>query len=389
MSFKKNLMFLGLTTFIFMPSLRVFFKYTGEYAIALSIIYFLLIIILYYQMIYNRIFFLNVILSKKMFIFVLSFIVLIVVWNIYPIADGLKDQMRGSDQDDCVILGVEHLLNFENPYQSKSYYGNPCSPGFGVFIPYIPLVYLNVYSLGAPFFIFFLTYFIYKIKSENTLLASTFLVIILSCILLLELMVVGSDLIYIGVGIALLSIMLTMTLESKNIKLLLLTSLLAGIIASTRVNFLIIIFIASSYVFLHWRVRTFLFLFLSLLIALIPSSIIWFFNPETFTPLHLLGKSSILMPPMLKYFAIIFSIVFFLWSLYKVNESIRYINFGFFISLSPSLLGVSLGDLFIARSGDIAMWEGANYLIPLVPLAGLILIELKKIDESKLHISLI
>lgn len=369
-------MFIGLTLFMFIPSLRIFFKYIAEFSVFVSILYFLFLSILFYCIIFenNRLIYDTI--NNKIFIALTLLTIYIIVWNIYPIADGLKVQMRGSDQDDCVILGVEHLLNFENPYLSKSFYGNSCSPGIGMLIAHLPFVFFDIYVLGAPTFVSISTYFIYKYYND-LFLASSFLIFNLSCLLLLELMVVGSDLIFIGVGIVFLSLLLIKAIDLKSMKFIILVALLCGIIASTRVNFLVLIFLSSSYIFLHWQRGAWVFFIFSATLALIPSLIIYISNPEIFTPLHLVGKSSQLMSPMLKYSAIFISGLLFLWSLYLVKKDIKNINIALFVTLLPSLLSLSIGDLFM-RSGEIALWEGANYLIPLIPLSALLLIEIRK-----------
>lgn len=373
---KEISLFLSLTFFLFLPSLRVFFKYMPDYAILLSIAYFIFLIVLFYQIIFIKNKLISILIDNKFFIYILLLFIYIIIWNLYPIADGLKEQMRGSDQDDCVIMGINHLLNFENPYSSQSYYNNPCSPGMGMLIAYLPFVYLDIYILGAPIVITALVYTVSKLNN-NLYIASSFLIILLSSILIIELMVVGSDLIFIGVGLVFLSLFLTKAIELKNIRLIILVALIAGIIGSTRVNFLILIFLSSAYIYLYWKKGMWIFLLFSLAIALIPSLFIYFSNPDLFSPLHLIGKGSKLLFPVLKYLVIFFNGILFIYSLYLVKKSTKNINMGFFITLVPTLLSLSIADLFM-RSGQISSWEGANYLIPLVPLTALLLIEISK-----------
>ena len=62
-----------------------------------------------------------------------------------------------------------------------------------------------------------------------------------------------------------------------------------------------------------------------------------------------------------------------IYSALRVRIDSIFIPMGLFISLAPMLLSVSLGDLY-TRQWNIAAWDGANYLVPLIPLAALILV---------------
>jgi hypothetical protein len=99
---------------------------------------------------------------KKKYLYVLSILALtVIVLYGYPIADSLKLHGKGSDQDDCVILGVENLLKAQNPYSSRTYHNNPCSTGMGVLIAYIPFVYIGFYELGSVIFMIITLWYLY------------------------------------------------------------------------------------------------------------------------------------------------------------------------------------------------------------------------------------
>ena len=375
-NFKLNTLILfGLTFLIFLPNLRIFFKYT-PYPVLLSIVYFLFLVTLF-KIIFSRSNFINSLISNKILLFIILLSLYTLTYIVYPIADGLKVQMRGSDQDDCVILGVKHLLNLENPYLTKSYFGNPCSTGFGVLLFYIPFVYFDMYALGAPFITSVLTYFIYKYYNDLSS-AGIFLIVNIACLLMVELMVVGSDLILIGMGIVLLALLLSLAIEKENIRLIILVAIICGIIASTRINFMILIFISASYIFLYHKKGAWVFLVISLTLALGPSVIIYLSNPDMFTPLHLIGKSKKLLPPMLRYVIVFMTGILYFYSLFIVNRSAKNIAMSFFIVLFPMLIGLSLSDLVFLRDLKFQYWEGANYLIPLIPLSSLLVVEFRR-----------
>lgn len=66
---------------------------------------------------------------------------------LYPIADGLSAQGRGSDGDDAMIVGLQSWLAFGNPYHLRTYFGNPLSPGPGWIALAAPFSATHTYAL--------------------------------------------------------------------------------------------------------------------------------------------------------------------------------------------------------------------------------------------------
>ena len=96
-------------------------------------------------------------------------------------------------------------------------------------------------------------------------------------------------------------------------------------------------------------------------------------NPDSFAPFHLIEKSSNLLRGGLRELNILSSLVA-LFIGYKIStHSIENIPKAIFISLTPSLIILSIGELIFFRQGSLAMWEGANYFIPVLPLAASII----------------
>jgi hypothetical protein len=279
-------------------------------------------------------------------------------------ADGLKLQMRGSDQDDCVIIGASRLMNFLNPYTEHSYFNNPCSPGPGLLLVYLPFVMLGAYQFGAIFFILS-TLFAIRCYTGELFSAGKFLLLICSSIFFLELLVIGSDLIFIGCAIAILALGLVITIENKSMPALILMALFAGVVSSTRVNFIIIFPLLSIFIFLHWRQGSWVFFIISSVFAILPSLLIYLQNPGEFSPLHLIGKSDALLSGEMKLSIFFISTCLAFVGFYLIRTKLRFLPLSFFISLAPSLISVSVSDLLVNGSG----WYGANYLMPLLPLA--------------------
>ena len=172
------------------------------------------------------------------------------------------------------------------------------------------------------------------------------------------------------------------TINLKNWTQLFLLSLLCGLLASSRVNFMVIVPLASILIFLHWRKGAVYFFLSALLIATTPSLIIYFMSPNEFTPFHLIGKAQRLVPTSFIEVAFVVSVITFLYGIFIVRRNLNHLPLAIFISIAPSLIAVSLGDLLVIRLGDISQWEGANYFIALVPLASALIATLKPYAEA-------
>jgi hypothetical protein len=366
----KNNFFLivALIFFVIAPNLRPIFKYSNFFQSALFIIYALFVIVLVYLLHKNKFkFYFSKWLGNYWFVFFIFLLVSLLIWFLYPIADGLKSQMRGSDQDDCVIIGVKQLVSLLHPYDKTSYLGNPCSTGLGIILLYSPFVLLNIYCLASIFLAYLCTYVI-RGNSRNVYITSIFTILQFSSLFSMELLIVGSDLIFVGFGLVLLSFQTINLVLKKNTYNIFWLAAFAGLLSSSRINFLVIAPIISIFIFIHWQRGGLLFGLYSISVAIVPSTILYFVDSSKFTPFHLLEKSNLLLQGGLKELAIFLSIVAFLFSCNLIKKSIKLLPISLLLCLLPSLLSLSFADLFL-RKVNFAMWEGANYLAPILPLS--------------------
>ena len=377
-----KLFFGFLLLYVLIPSLRVIFKYgPGEFWL-IFIIYSVVMLAFFYQLIIkNKFEWARKVLGNPFAITFIILAILVCTWYVYPIADGLKNVMHGTDQDDCIIMGATKLANLVHPYMEKTYHGNPCSPGPGILILYMPFVLTNTYPLGGVFAIIAVGLCLY-LQSRKLDDVGIFLALLFSCLLISEMLAVGGDLVLLGSGIVILSFTLIKTINLKNWTQLFLLSLLCGLLASSRVNFMVIVPLASILIFLHWRKGAVYFFLSALLIATTPSLIIYFMSPNEFTPFHLIGKAQRLVPTSFIEVAFVVSVITFLYGIFIVRRNLNHLPLAIFISIAPSLIAVSLGDLLVIRLGDISQWEGANYFIALVPLASALIATLKPYAEA-------
>lgn len=360
-----------LAGYLSLPGLRAIFKYS-PYPSFISCLYLIFLPIFLLPLINRKLEKIQKVIGNPLTILLFLTVVTITCWIAYPFADALKLNMQGSDQDDCIILGVNRILNFSHPYGEKTYFGNPCSPGPGLLLLYAPFVIFHIYILGAIASIVAVVLGLYQ-KRGDWNIAGLWLVALFSSLIIPELLAVGSDLVLLGNGIAFLAIALPPTVRNRNLTFAICLSILCGLVASSRVNFIVIAPLVSLFVFAGWRRGGVIFFCISMLVAFIPSLYIYLLDPTIFTPLHLAGKSSNIAGLQMLAFGAFLSIGTALYSAFRARIDEAFIPMGLFISLAPMLLSVSLGDLS-TRQWNIAAWDGANYLVPLIPLAALILV---------------
>jgi len=363
----RSLAFILLIAFIYIPGIRDFVKYTpGHSLIVGSILLFINVILLSYTLLSKKI----KIKIDRLFNFKIAFILIlifsVIILILYPIADGLKTQMRGSDEDDCVIMGVLSLSRGVNPYIERTYAGNPCSTGPGLLILYMPFVLARIYELGSVAFLITAAYcFKFSGPSGNSRI---FVLLMLAGIFFWDLAVVGSDLIVVGCGLVISCSLIPRYIESKNTKALLFMACFVGLLASSRVNMLVFSPLYSMFIFMRWKRGGILFLFVSAVVALVPGAIIYFWSPEQFTPFHLIGKAGVLLPRSATLAAAGLSVAAALASAYGFRIGRSSMLSGIYFSLLPQFCALALAQLLRA-SWDFGLWEGANYLMPLIPVA--------------------
>lgn len=288
----------------------------------------------------------------------------------YPLADALKLQRLGQDQDDCLISGSIALLRFENPYLEPTYFGNPCSPLPGAILPYVPFVALGVFSIAG---VFFLSLTVFAVGSQlGKVRSGLFLAILAGTPLVLELLVNGSDFIFIGCALVVLGLVIENTSYQSRRWLVFFSAVLAGLISSTRINMPIVLVFFVILLLLSRARGRFTAIGISILVSVGPAALIYVSNPYSFTPLHLLSKGQKLLPgwtlfAVLLVTAICLSVVFLSK---KVSE--KSVNFKLLLVTAPSVVSLSFADL-ASRSFEFAIWEGASYLMIIIPALSLLL----------------
>jgi hypothetical protein len=304
--------------------------------------------------------------THRGFVFTIAGIFALISSALYPSADSLKSVMMGQDQDDCTILVAKQILLLDFPYDQVSYFGNPCSPLPGAIIPYLPFVALDAFLLANSFFLISLVLFLHgRLAKDEFRVGALTVLILLAIPQTLELMVNGSDFIFIG--FAILVLVVSLEYPPRNEKAYFFMSLLAGLLASSRISLVVI---AAAYLIaLHFKSKQSFFtnFFVNATVGIAPSLIIFLINPEEFSPLHLVGKGASLLPGNLLLAMIFVTCALTIFAF--INSKVRNSSSAIFILvLSPQLVFLSLGDLIFWRLGDFSTWEGASYWSILIPL---------------------
>jgi hypothetical protein len=370
------LLWLGLQV----PSLRALYKYLPARLHPLIVIYLLAAFGVYADFLHGgwlkrR---LQRILSSGWTMICLVAVALGVNYVVYPIAYALKYQMRGSDQDDALILVGNRLRHLVSPYAERTYYNNPISTGPGLVLLLLPFLSFERYFLITPLVLAAVAYILYRI-SGSFYPANLFIGLCLTSPAFWETIVAGSDLFVIG-GLLVLCLALLYAKIEQNRLYLFFGILFLVLAVTSRVVFLYLVPLIGLFLWKRRPSLGYTVVIFALSGALLIHGIFYFWDPPNYTPLHLLGKGGVLLPGYLKISLILSALAVGWLTLTKVTDNLVSWLFFLWLGLVTPLAFTAFGDLVYRRNFQFADWEGANYL--LVPLAALVsYIVLKKSVE--------
>jgi hypothetical protein len=184
----------------------------------------------------------------------------------------------------------------------------------------------------------------------------------------LELMVNGSDFVFIGF-MTLVAVLMTKTWNGQNYTFaqLLPLALAVGLLASARISSLIFT-VPFGLILLLRKSRWISFTLVVTFIAVVPNLMIYLSSPEDYSPLHLVAKGQSIVPGVfyiLMFSATLAAAVLAAFGCHK--KPLDELSLAAVI-LSPHLIFLAFGDLIFARNFDIFWWEGANYLYLVTPM---------------------
>lgn len=297
--------------------------------------------------------------------FALFILVSLINYFVYPIADGMKAQMLGSDQDDALIQAGLRLINGQNPYEARTYFGNPASPGPGWVVLVLPFIMSNTYFLLTPLFITFVAISI-RLIGGSFYKANLFIVLLMSSIMFWELLVIGSDVI--AIGCLFLGCVVAVYYKWNKKGLFVLGSIaLVSLAATSRIVFVYIIPLIGVFLWRRGYLASIKFMIYSGLILFLIHFGFYIWNSGAYTPLHLLNKGGAMLGSKLMVVAALCCVIVGFYTILKVEDKFESWVFFFWLCLIAPLAFVSIGDL-AGRSYAFAQWEGANYLMVATPV---------------------
>ncbi len=305
--------------------------------------------------------------SANWFILGLTSLALLVSAWFYPLADGLKAIGQGQDQDDCTILGVSAILSFEHPFATPTYFGNPCSNLLGALLPHIPFVLVGNMGLAGPTFMIATLFLLLRTGVDKWVLG-LFSAAVIFVPATMELMVNGSDLVFIG--FAVLTIARILELQARGLALepswVWCLAILTAVAGTTRINMILLIVVVG--VVLISQKQSLIPLLSTSTLFLLPNVVIYLLSPDNFAPLHLVAKGQSLVPGASYGAMLVATASLLLLGLVFANH-VRSAPAAFTAAaFGIHLAFLSYGDLVFNRVFDLFWWEGANYLYLVTPL---------------------
>lgn len=366
----RSLEVIVLFLLIFIPSLRGIVKYL-PFSGLICVIYALLVSIFCYFAVYKVNFFRSIYeyIDQKWILFIFVAIYIIVNFFIYPIADIRKEFGMGSTADDAFIETVRQFMSNGRLYDVVLYDGTPISPGPAWILINSPFVLLNCYILKTPSYILIsiLTYWYYF---NNKYITLNLLVLLSVSLIFWELMVTGHDLISIGFSFSIIILLVYNYIIDRDCDSFVihhfLLALFIGVVSTSRIVFMclpVLVLILT----IKRNLKLSLYIFFISMFSAIMFHLVFYFTSEYYQPLHLLGRGSRNVSLVIITFGILLTSVLSIIAVFKVNDRLSNIFLWFFILIVIPLSLISFGE-FLSIGKDLAAWEGANYLVPALPV---------------------
>ena len=354
---KYILYFLLFNLIIVIPSFRFLLKFTNLY------------ILIFYFLFSNGFFFFYIkkglrfsILTKKLWLIPLL-ILPIVSYFVFPIVDARKSmENKGSTGDDAMILAAESFREYGEMYGQMINDWTPISPGPGWVLLNSPLVYLNCFYLITPLYLALLLFVLWKSKESNNLMNEVFIFIALGAVFW-ELLLNGHDIPALSFSFFILTYLFLRKVDKIADWKFILLSILLGFVCTSRVVFMVFPFI---WLFIGWKQnqRNSLLAFVISIVVASGLHLVFYQQSPNYQPFHLLGKAELILG---KYLLVVFALVF-IFGMFKflVTSKIRQSIIRIALVLSAILVPISYAD-WVRVDFDFSLWEGANYVLPLVP----------------------
>ena len=293
--------------------------------------------------------------------------VLLTMLVVYPMADALKFQKAGSDQDDALIIGAEDILA-GSPYASKTYFGNPQSAGPGWVLIALPFSVTGAYRLFFPSLLAGLGLAL-KRRTGSWRMGNLFLLLASTGLIFWELTAVGSDMFAWGCA-AVLALLAVEAFAQRGPIHLIWLAMLLGCLATGRIVFLPFPLLAGLFLWRRGaRQRALAIGIGGIAVALVLHLGFFLWTKGSYAPLHLIFKGSSLLdtfplwvfaPAMAAGCALVILV-------YRLAKGgIDHWLLATWVAMGLPLALISFSDL-TSNHFDFAGWGGANYMGPALP----------------------
>jgi hypothetical protein len=369
------LLALGLFLSLQLPSLRDLYKFVPEGSHMLSHVFLAAAFFIYLRFAvgckrdlpsFKRA--LHLLESKYVFMF-LSFSLVLVSVVLYPVVDELKHIGMGSDQDDSLISAADALMRGINPYTTViPVFENPRSPGPGWIMVALPFVLLKAYPLFSPVAIIAASILLFR-TTGRWAVPNLFVVLSFSSLIMWDLLVEGSDLV--PLGFILLALLILIYGSRAIIENTVLLSMLTGMVATARISFFYIPVLFAVILSSRDRKAALLFAAVGTLTMLSLHLAFYYWSSlagQFYQPLHLLGLQARFLPGGFGAAALLACALAGVAIFIMRKADLGSWLLCSWLGVYAPLFFLGLGDLFFARSLSLTVWEGANYLVPPIPL---------------------
>jgi hypothetical protein len=285
----------------------------------------------------------------------------------YPYVDGLtKARNRGADQDDALIVAGQRLLEGHNPYEARTYTGNPPSPGPGWVMAVLPLSAGGLHGLLTPLLLAACALWVWRV-GRNAYQASLFVLTLMSSLAAWEVMVNGSDMLAMG----LLFVICAGLIHARwgrgwSWDLAVLAVLCVA--ATTRLVFAALVPLFALFLWNRDRRAGLRLLLLGGSATVALHALFWAWNTQSYTPAHVLAKGYRVAGPWMLVVGAAATLAALLAARVALRDDpVSWLQF-LWLCLFASLGLLGLVDLAInwGKAYPLSGWEGANYLM--IPL---------------------
>jgi len=227
---------------------------------------------------------------------------------------------------------------------------------------FLPSIISGWYPLTTLIALIITTYFVKHKTGDQA--AAAFIAFLSLSLLFWDHLAVGSDLIVLG-----LLVLLTTDLSSRSqsLKDAVLVGFLCGILGATRTVFAFIPLMYGFILFQRSKSHGLVLGTIGTFTTVCLHGLFLLWDQEHYTPLHLFGKGGILLAGFWKPAALLLIALVGAYLIVKRSPEPQFAYQVTLLTLGSSLGILSIASLFTFHQGDFALWEGANYLMPLIP----------------------